>query len=47
MTDEIYIDTEKEIYEASYNKGYLDGKQSADNKSYENGFKEGVQVKVK
>jgi hypothetical protein len=44
MTDELYIDEEKELYQKSYDKGYQEGLIISENKSYETGFKEGVQV---
>jgi hypothetical protein len=45
MTEnELYIDEEKEFYAKSYQKGYDDGLANAENKAYENGFKDGIQV---
>jgi hypothetical protein len=44
MTNEIYIDVDKQLYEKNYQIGYQEGLQNAENKAHENGFKEGVQV---
>ena len=41
---ELYIDEDQQFYEKSYSKGYEEGLLSAENKSYEAGFKDGVQV---